>query len=888
MTDRELSRVYEPTSVEARWQRVWAEEQLFRADPQRGRERAYCIVIPPPNVTGSLHCGHALNNTLQDVLVRYHRMLGDNVLWLPGTDHAGIATQTVVERELIKEGTSRKELGRDRFVERVWRWKEQSGGRILHQLQRLGCSCDWSRERFTMDEGLSRAVREVFVRLHREGLVDRDEWLVNWDPASQTAISDLEVEHKEVDGHLWHVRYPVVGSDEGVVVATTRPETMLGDTAVAVHPDDERYRHLVGREVELPLLGRRIPVIADAYVDVEFGTGVVKITPAHDFNDFEVGNRHGLPRINVLTDSGVINQNGGVYAGLDRFEARKAVVRDLEAGGFLVKTEPHRHSVGHAQRSGAVVEPFLSIQWFVRIKALAEPAIAAVEQGQIRIVPQQWESTYFHWMRNIRDWCISRQLWWGHRIPAWYCQACGHITVETDEPAACAACGGGDLVQETDVLDTWFSSGLWPFSTLGWPDRTPDLETWYPTSVLVTAADILFFWVARMAMMGLKFMREVPFRDVYLHAIVTDENGEKMSKTRGNVIDPLDMMDRFGTDAFRFTLAAYAAQGRNIRLSESRIEGYRNFVNKLWNAARFTLMNLAGDETPLSREEQDALADRLGLPERWILSRLSAVSRDTAAAIDDYRFNDAAMGLYHFVWGEFCDWYLELSKGSLARGGEGVVLVRRVLATALGGICRLLHPFTPFVTEEIWSHLPGARGRLAVAAFPREADFRADPGAEEELAFVSAVVGEVRKVRSELNVPPAARVEVRAVSSDPRLRGFIEASSASIAELCRAESVTTAAKGPRPKGAAHAVVEGVDLFIPLLGLLDVEAEVQRLGRELKKADDDVAFLAGRLANPSFVDRAPPAIVEKEREKHAAAFAQREKIAAALERLRELA
>ncbi|MBE0616723.1 MAG: valine--tRNA ligase, partial [Proteobacteria bacterium] len=681
---------YDPHAIEEKWYERWVSAGLFHADPASARP-GYSIVIPPPNVTGNLHMGHALNNTLQDVLARYKRMDGFEVLWMPGTDHAGIATQNVVERMLAAEGTNREALGREAFVERVWKWREESGGTIIRQLRRLGASCDWERERFTMDEGLSRAVREVFCRLFDEGLIYRGDYITNWCPRCHTALSDLEVEHEDAEGRLWHLRYPFRDGSGEVVVATTRPETMLGDTAVAVHPDDERYHEHVGKTLVLPLVGREMPLIADGAVDPAFGTGAVKVTPAHDPNDFAMGLRHGLPQVAVIGKDGTMTpEAGAAYAGLDRYEARKRVLADLEAAGALLKEERHAHAVGHCYRCHTVIEPLVSRQWFVKIQPLADAALDAVRDGRTRIVPAQWEKTYYHWMENIRDWCISRQIWWGHRIPAFTCAACGELTVAREDPAVCPRCGADRLEQETDVLDTWFSSALWPFSTMGWPDRTPELAKFYPTSALVTGFDILFFWVARMLMMGLKFMGDVPFRDVYIHALVRDEQGQKMSKSKGNVIDPLEVIDRFGADAFRFTLCAFAAQGRDVRLSTERIEGYSRFVNKVWNAAKFALMNLA-DFDPAAPEV--AFADLLP-QDRWVLTRLRAAAAEVRRGIEAYEFDKAASAVYQFLWREFCDWYIEMAKGPLYRidAPEARLGTQQTLVRALDAIFRLLHP----------------------------------------------------------------------------------------------------------------------------------------------------------------------------------------------------
>ncbi|MCL5807592.1 MAG: valine--tRNA ligase, partial [Deltaproteobacteria bacterium] len=696
-----LAKVFEPRAAEAKWYQYWLDNDFFHA-ADSSSQQPFSIVIPPPNVTGMLHMGHALNNVLQDICVRYKRMQGYNALWMPGMDHAGIATQNVVEQELAKEGLTRHDLGREKFIERVWEWKAKYGGVIIHQLKRLGCSCDWARERFTMDEGLSKAVREVFVRLYNDGLIYQGDYIVNWCPRCRTAISDLEVEYHQEAGHLWSIRYPFVEGEGGIVVATTRPETMLGDTAVAVNPNDGRYRELIGREVILPLMNRRIPVIADDYVTMEFGSGAVKITPASDPNDFAMAGRHQLEIIRIMDDNVVINKNGGAYEGQDRYECRRNVVRDLEKGGYLVGTEPYAHNIGQCYRCKTDIEPAVSRQWFVKIAPLAKEATAAVVKGQTRIIPPSWEATYFEWMNNIRDWCISRQIWWGHRIPVWNCEGCGKVIVASHDPDQCPDCGGTKLRQEEDVLDTWFSSGLWPFSTLGWPEKTEALKTFYPTSLLVTGFDILFFWVARMMMMGLYVMKDVPFRDVYLHALVRDENGEKMSKSKGNSIDPLEMMDRFGTDAFRFTLAAFTAQGRDVRMSEERIEGYKYFINKIWNATRFSMMNLeeysAGKDV---RREDESIADR------WIKARLNRTVAEVIRGLDEYRFNDATAAVYQFVWHEFCDWYLELIKPVLY-GKEDTAArsaAQKTLMVVLTTSLKLLHPFMPFLTEEIWQTL---------------------------------------------------------------------------------------------------------------------------------------------------------------------------------------
>jgi valyl-tRNA synthetase len=894
MSERELAKGYEPHDVEKRWYSSWEGNGYFRAAANSPRE-PYSIVIPPPNVTGALHMGHALNNTLQDILCRWKRMSGCNVLWMPGTDHAGIATQNVVERQLAAEGKDRHTLGREAFIERVWRWKGDSGGQIIGQLKRLGASCDWERERFTMDEGLSRAVREVFVRLYGEGLIYRDNRLINWCPRCHTALSDIEVEHEEKAGHLWHLRYPVEGSDRYLTVATTRPETMLGDTAVAVNPADDRYRDLVGSFVLLPLVNRRIPIIADDYVDTAFGTGVVKITPAHDFNDFEVGKRHGLDRINIFDESGVVNAAGHQYEGLDRFIARKKVVEDLESLGLLEKIEDHPLALGGCYRCKTVVEPYMSLQWYVRVAPLAEPAMAAVREGRTRIVPQQWENTYFEWMENIRDWCISRQIWWGHRIPAWYCDHCGEMTVAKDDPSCCSSCGSDEIHQESDVLDTWFSSALWPFSTMGWPDETPELATFYPTSCLVTGFDILFFWVARMMMMGLHFMGEVPFREVYIHALVRDAQGQKMSKSKGNVIDPLTVIDQYGTDAFRFTLAAFAAQGRDIKLAEERIAGYRNFANKVWNAARFTLMNLEGFDPGTTTMADLDLAEG----DKWILHRLNETARETGSALTEFRFNEAAMGLYQFTWSEFCDWYVELSKQDLYNGtSERKRTVQFVLWHTLEQLLRLLHPFMPFITEEIWQALPGSADcgmvneksktrSIMLAEYPRFSDQRFFPEAAGAMERVMAVISGIRNIRGEMEVPPFREIAAILSCGSKESMRLMKHNEGSIISLARLASLAIGQAVEKPENASIQVSGDVQIFVPLKGLVDVEEEEKRLLKEIGKIDKDVEFLAKKLENPSFVERAPADVVSKEREKLAEFAGKKQVLEESLDKIRRL-
>ncbi|MDY6850480.1 MAG: valine--tRNA ligase [Thermodesulfobacteriota bacterium] len=886
MTTETLAKTYEPREVENRWYGFWEENGFFRADENSSAEH-FSIVIPPPNVTGNLHMGHALNNTLQDMLIRYHRMKGHNTLWVPGMDHAGIATQNVVERHLAAENISRRDLGRDKFVDRVWEWKEQYGGQIINQLKRLASSCDWDRERFTMDEGLSRAVVEVFVRLHEEGLIYRGDYIINWCPRCRTALADLEVEHEELAGNLYYVHYSLADGEGHLTVATTRPETMLGDTAVAVNPEDPRYKKYIGRDVLLPILKRRIPVIGDPYVDVEFGTGALKITPAHDPNDFEIGSRHNLPAIKCIDDDGRMNEEAGPYSGQDRFECRKNIIADLKAEGLLEKIEEYRHSVGHCYRCKTIVEPNLSKQWFIRIKPLADKAITAVEEGRTRIIPRTWEKTYFEWMRNIKDWCISRQLWWGHRIPAYYCLGCNEVIVARERPGRCPFCQSAEIEQETDVLDTWFSSALWPFSTLGWPDRTKELETYYPTSVLITGFDILFFWVARMMMMGLHFMDEVPFKNVYIHALVRDADGLKMSKSKGNVVDPLEVMDRFGTDAFRFTLAALAAQGRDVRLSDDRIQGYRNFVNKLWNASRFTLMNLDGydladTDKPITDESGLSLADA------WILSRIGTIVGQVETHLNEYHFDRAAGDLYQFVWHEFCDWYLELIKPVLY--GDDQDARRRtqaVLAHVLSVILRLLHPIMPFVTEEIWQKLPGAGGWIITARFPSPDSGRPDPKAEQGMELLQGVITAVRNIRGEMNVPPSQQVEIIMMAEDAGQRRSIEEQSRYVLTLARGKSLQVKPPEKKPKGAAAAVFGQVEVFINLKGLIDFDEEARRLQKEMDKLDKEIIRSNKKLSNEDFLSKAPAEIVAREKDKVKTIDAKREKLALNLARVEEL-
>jgi len=880
----ELAKAYEFSAVEKKWSAYWEQNKKFQATMEEGKP-SFSIVIPPPNVTGVLHVGHALNNTLQDVLVRFWRMKGYNTLWLPGTDHAGIATQNVVERQLAAESSSRHDIGRARFIERVWRWKEESGGQIINQLKRLGCSCDWDRERFTMDEGLSRAVREVFARLYDEGLIYKGDYIINWCPRCQTALADLEVEHEPTDGKLYHIRYPFTTGEGYLVVATTRPETMLGDTAVAVHPSDERYNDLPEKAVVLPLVNRTIPIVFDTHVEKEFGTGALKVTPAHDLNDFEISRRHDLPALKVMDTNSIMNKEAGDYAGMDRFACRRKVVEDLETLGLLEKTEEYQHGVGHCYRCRTVVEPTLSKQWFVSVKPLAEKAIAAVKEGQTKIYPKNWENTFFDWMYNIRDWCISRQIWWGHQIPAWTCADCSELIVSNTDPDVCTQCAGTNLVQETDVLDTWFSSALWPFSTLGWPDKTRELSFFYPTSVLITSFDILFFWVARMMMMGLHFMEEIPFKDVYLHALVRDSDGQKMSKSKGNVMDPLLIMDKYGTDALRFTMTAFAAQGRDIRLSEERIDGYRHFINKIWNAVRFSLLHIQASR-PYALE--DIVPSGLTLEHQWILSRTNRTIGEVHRGLNEYRFNDVAHALYQFVWHEFCDWYLEWVKGDLYGDDQEVKNTgRSILFTVLEIIIKMLHPITPFVTEEIWAALPGDRASIMSEPFPEEIAAWENGAAEDGAALFMGVVTGLRNIRSETGIHPSAQIKATVICPDEGKGTLLKENSKAILALARVEELQILTEGKRPKGAASYIFNEIEIFVPLAGLIDVDQELAKLDKDEGKVSQQLRKVEAKLGNSKFLANAPAEVVAGEKEKQETLSAKLAKINENRERLKHL-
>ena len=902
-----LEKTYRPHDIETKFERIWREMGAFRCTPD-GDAQPYTIMMPPPNVTGSLHMGHALTFTLQDALIRHKRMDGFDALWQPGTDHAGIATQSVVERKLAGQGIAPETLSRNAFLDEVWKFKAESGGVIQKQLTQLGASADWSRERFTMDEGLSHAVRSAFVQLHRDGLIYRDQRLVNWDPELRTAISDLEVDQKEVDGHLWHFRYPVEGEPGTyLTVATTRPETMLGDTGVAVHPEDERYRHLVGKHVVLPLVGRRIPIAADTWADPEVGSGAVKITPAHDFNDFEVGRRRGLDVVNILNADASLNANVPErYQGLDRYEARRQVVADLEADGLVAATQAHRHTVPHGDRSGVAIEPWLLDQWYTDAPTLAKPAIEAVQSGRTRFVPAEWEKTYLHWMENIQPWCISRQIAWGHPIPAWFGPN-GTVFVEMDSDAAQAAAAehfglpaetlgvddvptaeqtrradAGELVllrRDSDVLDTWFSSALWPFSTLGWPAQTPELARYYPTDVLVTAFDIIFFWVARMMMMGLYFQRDVPFKDVYIHALVRDAFGQKMSKSKGNIMDPLDLIGEYGADALRFTLIALSAQGRDVKLSRERVEGYRNFATKLWNAARFCQMyEVAADPA------FDPGAVRSAV-NRWIVAKTVRAVRAVDAGFDGYHFNDAASAIYQFTWHQFCDWYIEFAKPLLSGDdADAAAETRATAAWVMQHILHVLHPFMPFITEELWEHFGGGDGnRLVTGRWPRPADAWIDADREAEIDWLTQVIGDIRAVRGEMNVPNKTAVRVVVPEAGEQTRERLTRHAELISRMARLAGIEPSADAPSERGAQF-IIDGATAHMPLEGIVDVAREQERLRKEVAKLDGDLERFDAKLANEKFLEKAPAEVVADHRDRRAQTAEARDKLAAALARL----
>ncbi|MCX7600142.1 MAG: valine--tRNA ligase, partial [Armatimonadetes bacterium] len=899
MRGGEMPKAYEHKAVEERWYDYWRDEGLFNADVNPSRQ-PFCIVIPPPNVTGVLHMGHALDCTIQDLLTRWRRMQGREALWLPGTDHAGIATQNVVEQMLAAEGLARHDLGREKFVERVWQVSRRHHDYIVAQLARLGASVDWRRERFTLDEQCSRAVREAFVTLYEQGLIYRGERMINWCPRCHTGLSDLEVEHEEHRGHLWYIRYPAADGGPGVVVATTRPETMLGDTAVAVNPADERYRDLVGTTVILPLMEREIPVIADEVVDVAFGTGAVKVTPAHDPNDLEIGERHGLPSVKVIGDDGIMTDQAGAYAGLDRFEARRRIVADLETLGLLERIEDYTHAVGHCQRCATVVEPLVSTQWFVKMAPLAEKGLAAVDEGLVRFVPPRWEKIYRDWLHGIRDWCISRQLWWGHRIPVWYCRDCDLEICAREDPTACTQCGSSSIEQDPDVLDTWFSSALWPFSTLGWPENTPEMSYFYPTSVLVTGYDIIFFWVARMIMTAMHFTGRHPFDDVFVHGLVRDEKGQKMSKSRGNVVDPMELVDKYGADALRFALLQLITHGQDIRYSEDRLRGARNFCNKLWNATRFVLMNLPDEILP-----DEVPAEGLSLADKWILSRHAAMLAEVEEELEAYNVAEAANRLYSYVWNEFCDWYVELAKPALYGGVPGAQAgpapqvpqaadtpesraAQIILQRLLGEILTCLHPFMPYITEELWQRLYPGRGSIVRQPWPRpEASWR-NPAAEEQMAAVQAVIAGIRSLRADLTIPFSQKLPVTLIASDDATLALLESQRPGITFLAACSELAIAApEAQRPERALTAATGEVEIYLGLAADLDIPAHLERLSKALGQLDKQMATSRGKLENPDFLDRAPAQLVEQERERLQETEATAERLRRHLEVLRSL-
>ena len=858
-----IPKTYDPQGFERKWYAFWEERKFFHDDVDESRA-PYSVVIPPPNVTGQLHMGHALDNTLQDILVRYQRMCGKNTVWVPGCDHAGIATQAKVEEALRAEGTNRFELGREKFLERVWRWKEKYGDRIMYQLRMLGASCDWDRERFTMDEGCSRAVREVFVSLYEQGLIYQGTRITNWCPSCTTAISDIEVEHETEEGHLWHLRYRIEGTDDYVEIATTRPETMFGDTGVAVHPDDERYKGLVGKRLILPVVERRIPLFADAYVDPSFGTGAVKVTPAHDPNDFEMGLRHNLEQIVVIHADGTMGEGAGKYAGLDRYECRRQLVKELGEIGALVRTEKHEHAVGHCSRCKTIIEPLISKQWFIRMEELAGPALAAVREGKIRFIPERFTKIYENWLENIRDWCISRQLWWGHRIPAWHCETCGKTTVARTDVTTCAHCGSTEIHQDEDVLDTWFSSALWPFETMGWPDETTELRHFYPTATLVTGYDIIFFWVARMVMMGLRFGGDVPFRDVFIHGLVRDSEGRKMSKSLGNGIDPVEVIEKYGADTLRFMLITGNTPGNDMRFYWERVEAARNFANKIWNASRYTLMNLEGADTAFVPNESDyTLADR------WILSRAAQTARDVTANLENYELGEAGRMIYEFLWSEFCDWYIELTKARLydkehPRAKNTALFVLR---TILERTMRLLHPFMPFLTEEIWQKLPHTGESIMRAPWVEAVASDIDMTAERTMGAIMEVIKTVRNLRAELGTPPGRKSPLILRVRDGALAETFASHVDYFHALAAVSEISfLAADAPDPENVVTGAPAGAAVYLPLAGLIDVEKERARLEKERENLEKEIARLSGKLANVGFTSKAPAQVVAAEREK----------------------
>ncbi len=860
-----LQSVYNPKKVEDQWYNFWLDNNLFTAKNNQEKEKNYSIVMPPPNITGSLHIGHALNNTLQDIIIRWKRMQGYNVLWLPGTDHAGIATQNVVEREIAKEGKTRYDLGREEFTRRAWQWREKYGSNILNQLKKMGCSCDWSRLRFTLDDGLSKAVRKVFVTLYEQGLIYRSNYVINWCPRCQTALADIEVEQREENAKLYYIAYPLKDSvDEKIIVATTRPETMLGDTAIAVNPKDERYKKYVGKIAILPLVGRELPIVADDYVDPEFGTGAVKITPAHDLNDFELGQRHNLAEINILNDDGSTNKNAGKYMNMNVMDCRKKILEDLTEEGYLQKIENYRHSIGHCYRCDTLIEPYLSKQWFVKIKDLAKPAIDAVENNKTAFIPKRWSKVYFEWMYNIRDWCISRQLWWGHRIPVWYCKDCGEMMVQMEDPSECPKCHSKNIVQDKDVLDTWFSSALWPFSTLGWPEKTPDLEEFYPTSLLITGFDIIFFWVARMMMMGLKFKNDIPFEKVFINPLIKDIEGKKMSKSKGNVIDPLLMIDQYGADALRMTLASLTIQANYIRLSKEKIETFRNFTNKIWNVARFSLTHLE----KFNPEEVKKENLKYSLFDEWILYQLNNTIKKVTDSLNNFKFSDAAMAIYEFTWNYFCDWYVELIKGTLY--SENNTTERKsaqyVLWFVLDNILRLLHSFMPFITEEIWQKIAHKELSISISCWPEHKKAKVNKNLEGKVFTIQEVIKTIRNIKAEMNIPLTKGVDVFISVVNNEKEELIKEHLSFIKNLAHASYFQVGSSLEKPECSATGVLEDIEIFVPLTGVVDLEAEIQRLEKKLQKVEKDMIVINKKLNNSDFIQKAPVNIIQKEKDK----------------------
>ncbi|MEA1939485.1 MAG: valine--tRNA ligase [Candidatus Caldatribacteriota bacterium] len=883
--DMEMSTVYNPKEVEENWYKYWLEKGYFQPKNNSDKKNHYSIVIPPPNVTGSLHIGHALNNTLQDILIRWKRMEGYNTLWLPGTDHAGIATQNVVERELAKNGKSKEDLGREKFVEKVWQWKTKYGDNIIEQLKKLGFSCDWSRLRFTFDEGLSKAVRKVFVRLYKEGLIYRENYVVNWCPRCQTAIADIEVESREENANLYYVEYHIKDSKDIITVATTRPETMLGDTAVAVNPNDKRYKKYIGKIAILPVVGRELPIVADDYVDVEFGTGAVKITPAHDINDFELGKRHKLEEINILNDNGTMNEKAGKYKNLKVLECRKKLLNELKEKKHLVKIEDYTHSVGHCYRCDTVIEPLLSRQWFVKIKKLAEPAIKIVEDEKIKFTPSRWTKVYYEWMRNIKDWCISRQLWWGHRIPVWYCQDCSEIIVEEEDPKVCTKCGSKNIIQDPDVLDTWFSSALWPFSTLGWPKKTDDLNCFYPTSALVTGFDIIFFWVARMIMMGLKFGGNIPFKDIVINPLVKDAEGKKMSKSKGNAIDPLTVVDKYGADTLRVTLASLTIQGDYICLSEERIKSFRNFTNKIWNASRFSINNLK--DFDINKIEIEKL--EMSLADKWIFSRLNRIIESSTEYLNENKFGDASKILYEFVWNEFCDWYIEFIKPRLYQDEDikDKQTAQYVLWTTLESILRLLHPFMPFITEEIWQKLssPHKVESIMIAPWPEYKGKYVDNKIEENMIELMNIIKAIRNIKADMNISYGKEIDLYINIADNNKLKLVEKNIYYFKTMIRTKSIIIGKDIEKPENSATGVLEDIEIFIPLKGVINIKEEIERLEKRLKKTKRELNVAYKKINNKDFLSKAPTDIINKEKTKVDELIGIKEKLENNLKNLR---